>query len=592
MLRLIRFEGSDGLLKQLFRYVGVYKKESIRAIVTVLFEIGLEMSIPLLMAMVIDRGVATQDRGNIFLFGGLMILAAMTALILGTRSGRDSALASAGFAKNLRQVMFHQAQDFSHENMDEFSRSSLVSRMTTDVTNVQMMYQVAFLRVLVRSPLMVLVSFMIVLTMNPWLAFIFLFAVPPLGLIMFVFITKAHDIYKKIFKHYDHLNNVVSENLSAIRVVKANGTAGSEVKKFTKITEDLYTDFVKAESLLALNMPIAQATIYACILVISFLGARSVVSGEMLTGELMSILTYTFQMLMGVMLLSFGVTLYVSARPAIARILEVIHADVTLVSKENAVTTVKDGSLVFDQVYFKYHQDEKFVLEGINLSIPHGAKVGMIGASGASKTTLVSLLSRLYDVTEGSVQIGGVDVREYELKALRRAVSVVLQKNVLFSGSIRDNLLFGNVHATDEALIRVCEVAGAMEFIEQLPAGFETRIDELGTNLSGGQKQRLCIARALLARPKVLVLDDSTSAVDVKTESDIFAGFDQFNSDATVIVISARVSSIKDMDMIIVVDDHHIDGVGTHDELLACSTIYRQIYEMQQEMEVDVAHEE
>ena len=580
------------MLKQLFKYVGVYKKESIRAVITVLVEICLEMSIPLLMALVIDLGVYTGNQRNILLFGGLIILTALIALLLGITSGRNSALASVGFAKNLRQRMFHKVQDFSHENMDEFSRSSLVSRLTTDVTNVQMMYQVAFLRILVRSPLMVLVPFIIVSTMNMSLAVIFLLAIPPLGLLLFFLITKAHLIYKKVFKHYDDVNNVVSENLSAIRVVKANATADAEIKKFTQITDNLYTDFVKAESLLAINMPVAQATIYACILMISFVGARLVVGGDMLTGELMSVLTYTFQMLMGVMLLSWGVTLYVGARPAIARILEVIHADVTLVSKEGAQRAVADGSIVFENVSFKYHDDEKLALENINLSIPSGVTVGMIGASGASKTTLVSLLSRLYDVTAGSVKVGGIDVREYDLATLRRAVSVVLQKNVLFSGSIKENLLFGWGDATEADFVRVCDIAGAMEFIEQLPAKFDTRIDELGTNLSGGQKQRLCIARALLANPKVLILDDSTSAVDVKTEAEIFAGFNDFNSDATVIVISARVSSIKDMDMIIVVDEHHIDAVGTHEELLESSDIYRKIYDMQQEMEVDATYEE
>ena len=577
------------MLKQLFSYVGIYKKESIRAVTTVFFEVGLEMSIPLIMALVIDLGVYTQDRNNILLFGGLMILIALVVLMLGTRSGRNSALASAGFAKNLRRSMFHKVQDFSHENMDKFSRSSLVSRLTTDVSNVQMMYQMAFLRVLVRAPLMILISFMVVSTLNLSLALIFILAVPPLGVLLFLLIMKAQRIYIKVFKHYDDVNNVVSENLNAVRVVKANVSGDAEIKKFTNITDDLYKDFVRAEGLFAINIPVAQLTIYICILLVSFVGARLVVTGDMSTGALMSVLTYTFQMLMGVMLLSFGVILYAGARPAITRILEVINADITLVSKEGAVKSIADGSIEFVHVDFKYHDSELSSLEGIDLTIPSGTTVGMIGASGSSKTTLVSLLSRLYDVTAGSVKVGGVDVRDYDLATLRRSVAVVLQKNVLFSGSIRENLLFGNENATEEDFVRVCEIAGAMEFIEQMPAKFDTRIDELGTNLSGGQKQRLCIARALLADPKVLVLDDSTSAVDVKTESEIFAGFSDFNEQATVIVISARVSSIKNMDMIVVVDDQHIDAVGTHGELLESSEIYRKIYEMQQETEATLS---
>lgn len=579
------------MLKQIFKYVGEFKKESIRAVTTVVAEVALEMSIPLLMALVIDRGVMLVDRQNILLFGSLMILAALIALALGIRSGRNSAIASAGLAKNLRQVMFHKVQDFSQENMDEFSRSSLVSRLTTDVTNVQMMYQMAILRLLVRAPLMVLVSFIMVLFMNVSLAFIFLLAIPPLGFIMFIFITKAHHLYKLIFKHYDTINNVVSENLNAIRVVKANATTHTEIKKFHRITQTLYTDFVKAESLLAINMPVAQVVIYACILMISFFGARLVVGGNLQTGQLMSILTYTFQMLMGTMLLSFGVTLYVGARPAMSRVLEVIKAPITLADPENGLENVKNGSIQFQNVYFNYHNDEKMVLENINLTIPSGTTVGIIGASGASKTTLVNLLSRLYDVTAGTVKIAGEDVKNYDLKALRSAVSVVLQKNVLFSGSIRENLLFANAHGTDADLRQACEIAGIMGFIETLPAGFDTLVDELGTNLSGGQKQRLCIARALLPRPKVLILDDSTSAVDVVTEAKIFEGFSQFNHEATVIIISARIASIKDMDMIVVSDEHQIDAVGSHDELLTSSALYRQIYEMQQEMEVDQTYE-
>ena len=577
------------MLKQLFSYIGQYRKESLRAVTTVFVEVGLEMTIPLLMALVIDQGVATGNQTNIIFFGSLIIISALVVLVLGMRSGRNSALASAGLAKNLRQVMFHQVQDFSLENMDEFSRASLVSRLTTDVANVQMMYQMAFLRVLVRGPLMLVIAFVIVSTLNIGLSLVFLLAVPPLGVVLFFFIVRAHDLYRKIFKHYDAINNVVSENLNAIRVVKANACEVVEIKKFEKITDDLYQDFVKAESLLAINAPAAQLTIYACILIVAFLGARLVVTGDLLTGELMSVLTYTFQMLMGVMLMSFGLTLYVSARPAIARILEVINAEVTLTSKAKAKTVVADGSIVIDNVDFGYHDSEVLALDGISLEIPSGAKVGIIGASGASKSTLIALLSRLYDVKSGAIKVGGEDVRDYDLTTLRRSVAVVLQKNVLFSGSIKDNLHFGNPEATEADFVRVCEIAGAMEFIEAMPARFETRIDELGTNLSGGQKQRLCIARALLTNPQVLILDDSTSAVDVKTEAEIFAGFDRLAATTTVIVISARVSSIKDMDLIIVVDEQKIDAVGKHEQLLTSSAIYRTIYEMQQEPKGDLS---
>ena len=580
------------MLKQIFAHVDEYKKESFRAITTVFFEVMLEMTVPFLMALVIDRGVATGERQNILVFGGLIILAAFSALVLGIRSGRNSALASAGFAKNLRRAMFHKVQDFSHENLDDFSRASLVSRLTTDVSTVQMMFQGPFLRILVRSPLLVLISFIIVATMNWQLALIFFLVVPPLGFILFLIIKRAQIFFHKLFQHYDRINNIVSENLSAVRVIKANSMERSEIKKFTIANDDLYQDLVRAESLTAINPPIFQFGMYTCILAISFIGAQLVVRGDMLTGELMSVLTYAMQMMMGVVMTAFGFTMYANARPAISRILEVIDEEINLKSPKDPVTTVSNGTISFENVSFSYNTDARLALENINLEIPSGTTVGIIGASGASKTTLISLVSRLYDVTEGRVIVGGHDVRDYDLKTLRRSVSVVLQKNVLFSGSIADNLRFGKDDATEEDFIRVCTVAGAMEFIELLPERFNTRIDELGTNLSGGQKQRLCIARAILAEPKVLILDDSTSAVDVKTESEIFTSFNEFNNDTTVIVISARVASIKNMDMIIVVDDHQIDAVGTHNELLETSAIYRQIYDMQQEMEVDANHEE
>ena len=580
------------MLKQIFAYVGEYKKESFRAATTVMCEVALELTVPFLMALVVDRGVATGNRQNILMYGGLMILAAFSALLLGIRSGRNSALASAGFAKNLRKKMFHKVQDFSHENIDDFSRASLVSRLTTDVSTVQMMFQGPFLRILVRNPLMVLIAFTIVGTMNLQLALIFTIVIPPLVIAMFFIIKKAQVYFRKLFQHYDRINNVVSENLSATRVIKANAMERSEIKKFTHANDELYRDLVKAESLTAFNTPIFQTAMYTCILAISFIGARLVVGGDMLTGELMSVLTYAMLMMMGVTMTAFGFTMYANARPAITRILEVIDADIALKNPENPVTTVDNGSISFENVSFSYNADARLALENINLEIPSGAKVGIIGASGASKTTLISLISRLYDVTAGQVLVGGLNVKDYNLTTLRRSVAVVLQKNVLFSGSIADNLSFGKEDATEADFERVCTIAGAMEFIDQLPARFNTRIDELGTNLSGGQKQRLCIARALLTDPKVLILDDSTSAVDVTTEAEIFSGFNENNQAATVIVISARVASIKNMDMIIVVDDHQIAAVGTHEALLEQNDFYRQVYEMQQEMEVDAAHEE
>ena len=580
------------MIKQIFSYVGEYKKESLRAVTTVMCEVALELTVPFLMALVIDRGVATGNRQNIILYGSLIILAAGLALLLGVRSGRNSALASAGLAKNLRKKMFHKVQDFSHENIDEFSRASLVSRLTNDVSTVQMMFQGSFLRILVRNPLMVLIAFTIVGTMNLQLALIFTIVIPPLLIALFFIIKRAQVYFRKLFQHYDRINNVVSENLSATRVIKANSMANAEIKKFGHANDELYRDLVKAESLTAFNAPIFQTAMYTCILAISFIGARLVVGGDMLTGELMSVLSYSMQMMMGVTMTAFGFTMYANARPAITRILAVINADIALKNPEKPVSTVRDGSICFESVSFRYHTDARLSLEQINLKIPSGTKVGIIGASGSSKTTLISLISRLYDVTDGQVLVGGLNVKDYDLATLRRSVAVVLQKNVLFSGSIADNLRFGKEDATEADFERVCTIAGAMEFIENLPQRFDTRIDELGTNLSGGQKQRLCIARALLTDPKVLILDDSTSAVDVTTEAEIFAGFGENNHDATVMVISARVASIKNMDLIIVVDDHHIAAVGTHADLLEQNAFYRQIYEMQQEMEVDAAHEE
>ena len=577
-----------GMIKKLLNMQREYGRESRLAAFLVVVEVSIEMLIPFLMALIIDRGIYGQDIGAILRYGGLLILCAGTTLTMGIFSGQMAARASAGFAKNIRHDVFHKIQEFSFHRIDEFSRASLISRLTTDVSNIQVTYQ-AMLRIVVRAPMMMVVSFTIIAMMNVQLSLIFVAIVPLLGALVYTFIRRSRKIYARVFKHYDTINNVVSENLNAIRFVKSTTSESREMDKLERATGDLYDDFTKAEKLLTFNLPVSQLSIYACILFISFFGAHLVVGGDLTTGQLMSIFTYAFQILMGLMVLTFWITMYVGSLPAITRIMEVMDAKIDIRDDELALglDEVKSGNIRFEGVNFRYKKDAPMALEGINLDVPSGSTVGIIGISGSGKTTLVSLISRLYDAEDGAVYVDDGDVRGYKLKHLRDAVAVVLQKNMLFSGSVRENLQFGNPKATEEEIKQSCDIAQASEFIEKMPEKYDTKIDELGTNLSGGQKQRITIARALVKKPSILILDDSTSAVDVATEREIFASFKQYMPNVTKLVVSARVASIKDMDQIIVMNEGRIDAVGTHEAVMATSQIYADIYKAQQEWEVD-----
>ena len=574
------------MIRKLLKMQREYARESHFAALLVMAEVSIEMLIPFLMALIIDRGIYEQDIQAILLYGGILILCAGTTLTMGIFSGQMAARSSAGFAKNIRHDVFHKIQEFSFNRIDEFSRASLVSRLTTDVANIQMSYQ-AMLRILLRAPMMMVASFGMIAMMNVQLSLIFVAIVPLLGAVVYTFIKRSRKIYARVFGHYDTINNVVSEDLNAIRFVKSTTSELREIAKLENATEALFNDFTKAEKLLTFNLPLSQLSVYACILFISFLGAHLVVGGDLTTGQLMSIFTYAFQILMGLAVLMLWMTLYVGSLPAITRIMEVMDASIDMTDDELllGLSSVKNGDIRFEGVDFRYNEDAPLVLKDINLNIPSGNTVGIIGTSGSGKTTLVSLISRLYDACNGAVYVGDGDVRGYKMKTLRDAVAVVLQKNMLFSGTVRENLLFGNSEATDEQIKQVCDIAQATEFILKLPEEYDTQIDELGTNLSGGQKQRITIARALVKKPKVLILDDSTSAVDVATEREIFASFKAYMPEVTKLVISARVASIKDMDQIIVLNEGRIDAIGTHEEVMATSQIYADIYEAQQEWE-------
>ena len=570
-----------GMVKQLSGCVRQYKKDAVLTPLFVIGEVILEVMVPLIMANLIDFGINTGDMGYVIKTGIILIIFCMASLFCGVMSGKYAASASAGFAANLRQDMYYKVQDYSFKNIDKFSTASIVTRLTTDVTNIQMAFMMV-IRIAVRSPIMLISAFFAVLSINKKIALIYLIVIPILGIGLYFIMTRAHPIFKRVFKKYDKLNAIVQENLMGIRVVKSFVREDHEIEKFDASSKDIYNDFTKVEKLLAFNNPLMQFCVFTCILVSSWLGAKLIVGGEMMTGNLVSIMTYTMQMLMSLMILSMVFVMITMSKTAAERVCEILNEVPDIKDNENPVYTVKDGSISFKNVNFSYTDNvDKLSLKNFNLDIKSGETIGIIGGTGSSKSTFVQLIPRLYDVTEGSVEVGGIDVRNYDLEALRNDVAFVLQKNTLFSGTIKENLRWGNENASDEEIIKVCKLACADEFIEQFPDKYDTYIEQGGTNVSGGQKQRLCIARALLKKPKILILDDSTSAVDTATDAKIRKAFKEEIPNTTKLIIAQRISSVQESDKIIVLNNGKIESVGTHEELLKSSPIYKEVYESQ-----------
>ncbi len=567
------------MVKKLMRSIREYKKASLLAPIYVACEVILEVLIPYLMAGIIDIGIAESDMNYIYTMGTVLIVAAMASLFCGFMSGRYAAIAAAGFAKNLREDQFRCVQKFSFANIDNFSAASLVTRMTTDVTNVQNAYQM-IIRTAVRSPLMLVCAMALSFTVNWRLALIFLVAIPLLGGGLIFIALKAHPYFNKVFRRYDRLNTVVQENVSGARVVKAYVRGNEETEKFKEVSADVYKKFKTAEKIVAFNSPLMQFVMYFCILIISALGAQYIVAGTgFTTGELSSMIVYATQILSSLMMLSLVFVMIIIAQTSAQRIVEVLDEKPDLASPENPVEEVPDGAVEFDNVSFSYVKDKnKCALKNVSFKINSGETVGIMGGTGSAKSTLVSLISRLYDATEGSVRVGGIDVRKYDLEKLRDQVAVVLQKNVLFSGTIKENLRWGDKNATDEELVRVCKLAQADDFVSAFPDGYDTYIEQGGTNVSGGQKQRLCIARALLKKPKILILDDSTSAVDTKTDAMIRKALREDLPAMTKFIIAQRVSSVEDADKIIILDNGEIAAFDTPANLLETNEIYREIY--------------
>ncbi len=533
------------------------------------------------MAMLIDKGIDAGNMNYILKIGIALAISCVISLVFGALSGKFAASASAGFAKNLRKDMFYNVQNFSFSNIDKFSASSIVTRLTTDITNVQNAYQM-IVRIAVRGPIMIIFSLIMAFGINHKLSLVFLLAIPVLGGGLYFIMTHAHPIFERVFKIYDKLNNVVQENLRGIRVVKSFVREDFEEKKFKNVSEDIYDDFVKAEKLLAFNAPLMQFAAYGCMLFISWFGAKLIVASTMTTGELTSLIAYTMQILMNLMMLSMVFVMITMARASSERIVEILDEKSDLTNPENPVYEIKNGDISFRNVNFGYSKKKrKLCLKSINLDIKSGETVGIIGGTGSSKSSLVQLIPRLYDTTDGEVIVGDRNVKEYDIESLRDEVAMVLQKNVLFSGTIKENLRWGNDHATDEEIERVCKLAQADEFIQTFPDKYDTYIEQGGSNVSGGQKQRLCIARALLKKPKILILDDSTSAVDTKTDASIRRAFREEIPNTTKIIIAQRISSVEDADKIIVMDNGEINGIGTHEELLKNNEIYREVYNSQ-----------
>ena len=567
--------------KTLLRSVREYKKQSVLAPLFVILEVLMEVLIPMEMAKIIDVGIAKGNINYIVQRGLILVVMAMLALWFGVIAGKMAAVAAAGYAKNLRHDIFYKVQEFSFKNIDHFSTSGLVTRMTTDITNVQMAYMMS-IRLLARAPIMVLLSWVMTLMINVKIALLFLIVIPLLGGTLIFIAKKAHPHIVKVFDEYDVLNNSVQENVNASRVVKAFVREDFEIRKFHGISKYVYDLFTKAEKIVSWNAPVMQFTMYTVVLLLVAIGGKSIVLGSMATGELTSVIVYALQILMSLSMVTFVFVMIMIAEASTDRITEVLKEVPEMSDNEDSVKEVSNGEIVFDHVNFSYGgKGGNLSLKDINLHIKSGQTVGIIGGTGSAKSTLVQMIPRLYDVTEGSVKVGGIDVRDYNLEALRDQVSMVLQKNVLFSGSIYENIRWGDENASDEEVQRVCRLAQADGFINEFPAGYNTQIVQGGNNVSGGQKQRLCIARALLKKPKILILDDSTSAVDTKTDALIRKAFREEIPDTTKIIIAQRVASIEDADQIIVLDGGAVAGVGTSQELLKTNEIYREVYESQ-----------
>lgn len=569
------------MIKRLLKSVREFKKDALLTPFFVVLEVVMEVIIPLVMALLIDKGIDGQDMAAIWKYGIILVLCAMLALVFGAAAGTFAARASTGFARNLRHDMYYNVQNFSFSNIDKFSTGSIVTRLTTDVTNVQNAFQMCT-RIAVRCPVMLVFALFMAMKINSRMALVFLAVLPILAIGMGILMKVVGPVFERAFKIYDRMNTVVQENVRGIRVVKTYVREDHETEKFEGVSGMLYRTFSKAQKTMAGVMPLMQFCMYACMLLISWFGARLIVGGSMTTGELTSMFSFAMQILMSLMMVAMVFVMITMAKASAERVAEILDEQPDLHNPANPIHEVKDGAIEFDDVSFSYKGDErKLALKNVNLHIKAGQTVGILGGTGSAKSTLVQLIPRLYDTTHGTVKVGGVDVRDYDIEALRDQVAMVLQKNVLFSGTIKENLRWGDEKASDEELERVCRLAQADEFIQQMPDKYDTHIEQGGSNVSGGQKQRLCIARALLKKPKILILDDSTSAVDTKTDALIRKAFAEEIPDTTKIIIAQRVSSVQDADQIVILDGGTVQAVGTHDELLAANTIYQEIYNQQ-----------